>query len=74
MARTALLVKTERRQKKLTQARANNKKLRHAIRAYHRCKRCGRVGGYIGYFEVCRICLRELASKGEVMGLKKSSW
>lgn len=74
MARTALLVKTERRQKKLIQAKASNKKLRHAIRAYHRCKRCGRVGGYIGYFEICRICLRELASKGEVMGLKKSSW
>lgn len=74
MARKALLVKTERRQKKLLQARASGKKSRHAIRAYHRCKRCGRKGGYIGFFEICRICLRELTSKGEVMGLKKSSW
>ncbi len=61
-------------QQKVQRAKAAGKKAKHSTRAYHRCKRCGRKGGYIGFFEICRICLRELASKGEVMGLKKSSW
>ncbi|MFH0820786.1 MAG: type Z 30S ribosomal protein S14 [Candidatus Peregrinibacteria bacterium] len=61
-------------QEKAQRARATGKKPKYGTRAYHRCKRCGRVGGYIGFFEICRICLRELASKGEVMGVKKSSW
>jgi small subunit ribosomal protein S14 len=25
-------------------------------------------------FEMCRICFRELASRGEIVGVKKSSW
>jgi small subunit ribosomal protein S14 len=25
-------------------------------------------------FGLCRICFRELASKGEIPGVKKSSW
>ena len=74
MSRKALRVKTERMQLKAQRARAAGKKPKFSTRAYNRCKRCGRKGGYIGFFELCRICLRELASSGEVMGLKKSSW
>jgi len=43
-------------------------------RAYSRCKRCGRSRGYFRKFNLCRICLRELAHEGEVPGLTKSSW
>ncbi|NJP03748.1 30S ribosomal protein S14, partial [Candidatus Gracilibacteria bacterium] len=25
-------------------------------------------------FEMCRICFREKANSGKIMGLKKSSW
>jgi small subunit ribosomal protein S14 len=34
----------------------------------------GRPRGYISKFGVSRIKFRELASKGEIPGVKKSSW
>ena len=74
MARTALIVKTERFKKKYLQAMARGKKPSKWVRHYNRCKLCGRDRGYLRYFEICRICFRELASKGEIMGIKKSSW
>ena len=45
-----------------------------STRAYTRCKRCGRPRGVIRKFGLCRICLRELAYKGEIPGMKKASW
>jgi small subunit ribosomal protein S14 len=45
-----------------------------ATRAYRRCKLCGRPRGYIRKFELCRLCFRELALKGEVPGVVKASW
>ena len=35
-------------------------------RAYTRCKLCGRPRGYLRKFQLCRLCFRELALKGEV--------
>ena len=43
-------------------------------RACRRCKLCGRPRGYIRKFELCRLCFRELALKGEVPGVVKASW
>jgi small subunit ribosomal protein S14 len=43
-------------------------------RAYTRCKLCGRPRGYLRKFQLCRICFRELALKGEVPGITKASW
>jgi small subunit ribosomal protein S14 len=74
MARTAIKVKTERKQKEVAKAIAEGKKPNKPTKAYHRCKACGRVGGYMRKFEVCRICFRELARDGKIMGIKKSSW
>jgi len=45
-----------------------------AVRVYNRCGKCGRSRGYMRRFDMCRICFRELARKGELMGIKKSSW
>ena len=42
--------------------------------AYQRCKLCGRPRGYLRKFDMCRICFRELALKGEVPGVIKASW
>lgn len=42
--------------------------------AYTRCKRCGRPHGVLRKFQLCRICFRELANKGQIPGVKKSSW
>ena len=50
------------------------KSLKYAIRYRHRCRLCGRPRGYLRKFALCRLCFRELALKGEVAGVIKSSW
>lgn len=50
------------------------RKPKYKVRSYNRCMRCGRPRGYYRKFGLCRICLRELAHKGEVPGLAKASW
>ncbi len=44
------------------------------VRGYNRCRICGRARAYYRKFGLCRICLRELASKGEIPGVIKASW
>jgi small subunit ribosomal protein S14 len=41
---------------------------------YNRCQLCGRRRGYYRKFQVCRICFRNLALKGEIPGVRKASW
>lgn len=43
-------------------------------RMYNRCALTGRAHGYIRYFGVCRHVFREKAHRGELPGIKKSSW
>ena len=43
-------------------------------RKQRRCFKCGRRHGFMRAFGLCRICFRELANKGEIPGIKKSSW
>ena len=45
-----------------------------STRRYNRCQLCGRRRGYYRKFQVCRICFRLLASKGEIPGVRKASW
>jgi len=58
--------------KKSMIARETRRKYVNRIR--NRCEKCGRSRGYIRRFHLCRICFRELALKGEVPGVMKSSW
>ena len=51
-----------------------NKEPKYSTREVNRCSRCGRARGYIRKFDLCRICFRELAHKGEIPGVKKASW
>ncbi|HKZ30512.1 MAG TPA: type Z 30S ribosomal protein S14 [Acidimicrobiia bacterium] len=44
------------------------------VRQYNRCNRCGRPRAYMRKFGMCRICMRELASRGELPGVRKASW
>lgn len=44
------------------------------VRGYTRCKRCGRARAVYRRFELCRVCLRELALQGYIPGMTKSSW
>jgi len=50
------------------------KKPKFSSRIVRRCFRCGRKRGYLRKFGLCRICFRELANRGEIPGIKKSSW
>jgi len=61
LAKKSLIIKAKRKQK-------------YKVRQYNRCNRCGRSRGYYRKFGLCRICLRELAHKGQIPGLKKASW
>lgn len=47
---------------------------KYKTRKVNRCFCCGRRRGYIRDFGLCRICFREKANKGEIPGVKKSSW
>lgn len=61
MAKTALKEKAAGKQK-------------FGVREYTRCNRCGRPKSVYRKFGLCRICLRELALRGELPGVTKSSW
>ena len=47
---------------------------KYKIRLRNRCNRCGRPRAYMRKFALCRLCFRELALRGEVAGVIKSSW
>ncbi|MDP3729647.1 MAG: type Z 30S ribosomal protein S14 [bacterium] len=50
------------------------KKPKFSSRIVRRCFKCGRKRGFMRDFQLCRICFREMASRGEIPGVKKSSW
>jgi small subunit ribosomal protein S14 len=61
MSRTSLEVKAGRKPK-------------FPARAYNRCPICGRARAYLRRFGLCRICFRNMALRGELPGVRKSSW
>ncbi|MBI4094774.1 MAG: type Z 30S ribosomal protein S14 [Candidatus Liptonbacteria bacterium] len=52
----------------------SRKAAKFSTRTVKRCFRCGRKRGYMRTFGLCRICFREMATRGEIPGVKKSSW
>jgi len=50
------------------------KRRKYAVQVRNRCERCGRPRGYMRRFGLCRICFRELANRGVIPGVVKSSW
>lgn len=50
------------------------KKPKFKVRHRNRCRQCGRARGFLGKFEMCRICFRGLALRGEIPGVVKASW
>jgi small subunit ribosomal protein S14 len=61
MAKTSMIVKA-------------NREPKYSTRRINRCKLCGRPRAFIRHFALCRICFRQLALKGQLPGVKKSSW
>jgi len=50
------------------------RKPKFRVRRHNRCPLCGRPRGFFRRFRMCRICLRNLALKGQIPGLIKASW
>ncbi|MBI2124127.1 MAG: type Z 30S ribosomal protein S14 [Candidatus Wildermuthbacteria bacterium] len=57
-----------------SQIEKSKKKPKFTSRSTRRCFRCGRKHGYLRDFGLCRICFREMANKGLIPGITKSSW
>lgn len=52
----------------------SKRKPKFSSRIVRRCWRCGRARGYLRKFNLCRICFRELAERGQIPGITRSSW
>ena len=61
MARKSMIVKA-------------NRKPKFKVREYTRCSICGRPHSVLRKYGICRICFRNLAYKGQIPGITKSSW
>lgn len=61
MAKTSMRIKTQRPPK-------------FKVRQKNRCPLCGRPRAYYRRFRMCRLCLRGLALRGQIPGIRKASW
>jgi small subunit ribosomal protein S14 len=61
VAKTSIIAKSQRTPK-------------YKVRSHTRCRLCGRSRAVYRKFQICRLCFRELALKGEIPGITKSSW
>ena len=61
MARKSMIVKSKRKPK-------------FSTRIIRRCNLCGRPRSVLRDFGLCRICFREMASRGQLPGITKASW
>lgn len=51
-----------------------NQTPKYEVRHRNRCNRCGRPRAVYRKFGICRICFRLMALRGEIPGVRKSSW
>ena len=59
---------------KLSKMAQAKRKLKFPVRQYNRCPLCGRPRAFFRRFRMCRLCLRNLARRGQIPGLTKASW
>ncbi len=89
MSRKCLIAREEKRQKLVDKYADLRKELKangdwealqklpknsSPVRLRNRCIMTGRPRGYLRKFGVSRLVFREMALKGEIPGIKKSSW
>ena len=89
MAKTSVKARQRKREKKVAQYAAKREALKKAgdwktldelpknsskVRLKNRCQISGRPRGYVRYFGISRIALRDMALDGKIPGLKKASW
>ncbi|GMV17146.1 MAG: type Z 30S ribosomal protein S14 [Polyangiaceae bacterium] len=51
-----------------------NRPSKFSTRVVKRCKVCGRSRAVYRDFHLCRLCMRQLALRGELPGVTKASW
>ena len=51
-----------------------NRPPKFSTRKVNRCQVCGRSHAVYRDFKLCRLCMRQLALKGELPGVTKASW
>ena len=76
MATTAKIQKDRKDNEKprLKSAAERAKKRVFTSRRHNRCGLCGRPRAFLRRFGICRLCFRQLALRGEIPGVSKSSW
>lgn len=89
MAKTSVKARDIKRQRMVAQYEAKRAELKKAgdfkaldelpknsspVRLKNRCQLTGRPRGYIRYFGLSRVMMRDMALNGKIPGLKKASW
>ena len=89
MAKTSVKARQRKREKMVAQYAAKREALKKAgdwkalddlpnnsskVRLKNRCQISGRPRGYIRYFGLSRIAMRDMALNGKIPGVKKASW
>ena len=89
MAKTSIKARQRKREKMVAQHAVKRAELKKAgdwkaldemprnsskVRLKNRCQLTGRPKGYVRYFGISRIALRDMALNGKIPGLKKASW
>ena len=89
MAKTSVKARQRKKERMVAQFAAKRDELKKAgnwkaldelprnsskVRLKNRCALSGRPRGYIRYFGISRIALRDMALNGKIPGLKKASW
>lgn len=89
MAKTSVKARQKKREKMVAKHAAKREELKKAgdwkaldelpknsskVRLKNRCQLTGRPKGYVRYFGISRVALRDMALNGKIPGLKKASW
>jgi small subunit ribosomal protein S14 len=89
MAKTSVKARQRKREKMVAQLATKRDALKKAgdwkalddlpknsskVRLKNRCALTGRPKGYVRYFGISRVALRDMALNGKIPGLKKASW
>lgn len=89
MAKTSVTARQAKRERMVAQHAAKRAELKKAgdwkaldempknsskVRLKNRCQITGRPKGYVRYFGLSRIMVRDMALNGKIPGLKKASW
>lgn len=89
MAKTSVKARQKKREKMVAQLAVKRAELKKAgdwkaldelprnsskVRLKNRCQITGRPKGYVRYFGLSRIMVRDMALNGKIPGLKKASW